>query len=629
MKRLLARRFKRAAATTPGRALELARSREGRSVSNHVPAGVALSLLAAVLFALQLAYPRPVEAASDPVELVTRQLQTLNPRPAVIHLSPSVERDQIVNLRSWLWVDPIPPLTTQAVSPPEESPPVRIDLQAVPQAVVWDMGDGHSVTCVGPGRAYNTRKSEAEQQTDCAYTYTKTSAGQPHDRFTVKAAVVWQVSVTSAEGVSSGDLDRIATVLQGAKLLGAGPSSVSVRVAERQGVNGDAGTSSTGSNGAPGVYDAGQPPPGSEVPSDHAPSETPEGKKDGGGGRFGFLGDLANAGKSVGSDIAHGAGKVWNAGKSVAGDIAHGAAGVWDAGKSLAGGAWNGVTKAWDVTAHCFGGPNHTCLKWAGTIAAGVAVTVAVGAVCATGVGCVVLALAAGGLAAGATQGGLFCSGGSLAGCIGKGALAGGVAGLAFGAAYVLAPAWAAVLAGGAAAGFFGTAADQVMNGHLDPGQLAINTALGAVFAFGLSKIRIPSRFSKANTEPAVPPAVPKGGAYKNVPANGGHVHHMPADSVSPLSTRNGPGIRMSVEDHMKTASYGRRKAAQAYRAEQKALIDRGKFHEALQKDIDNIRDLFGNKYDGAIMEMLEYTRSPEFQRLLDDATRQSVDSHP
>lgn len=82
----------------------------------------------------------------------------------------------------------------------------------------------------------------------------------------------------------------------------------------------------------------------------------------------------------------------------------------------------------------------------------------------------------------------------------------------------------------------------------------------------------------------------------------------MPADSVSPYSKNAGPGIRMDTPDHMKTASWGRSKSAQEYRAIQKELIDKGLFREAQQMDIDNVKSLFGNKYDGAIKQMLEYT---------------------
>lgn len=84
-------------------------------------------------------------------------------------------------------------------------------------------------------------------------------------------------------------------------------------------------------------------------------------------------------------------------------------------------------------------------------------------------------------------------------------------------------------------------------------------------------------------------------------------VHHMPADSASHLERSDGPAIKMEKTDHRQTASCGASKEAREYQAIQKELIDRGKFREALQMDIDDIRDKFGSKYDGAISEMLAY----------------------
>jgi len=48
-----------------------------------------------------------------------------------------------------------------------------------------------------------------------------------------------------------------------------------------------------------------------------------------------------------------------------------------------------------------------------------------------------------------------------------------------------------------------------------------------------------------------------KGGLFKEVRSanTGGEVHHMPADSSSPLSTNNGPAILMDADDHKLTAS--------------------------------------------------------------------------
>ncbi len=107
-----------------------------------------------------------------------------------------------------------------------------------------------------------------------------------------------------------------------------------------------------------------------------------------------------------------------------------------------------------------------------------------------------------------------------------------------------------------------------------------------------------------------------KGGSYKDVKKNSDgnkdEVHHMPADSSSNIERGDGPAIKMEKEDHRKTASCGNSKEAREYRAEQEKLINEGKFREALQMDIDDIKDKFGDKYNDAIDEMLDYVNELE-----------------
>ena len=102
-----------------------------------------------------------------------------------------------------------------------------------------------------------------------------------------------------------------------------------------------------------------------------------------------------------------------------------------------------------------------------------------------------------------------------------------------------------------------------------------------------------------------------KGGSYGEVFKEGEgekyEVHHMPADSVSYLERNDGPAIKMKKVDHRQTASCGSSREAKEYRAAQKELINQGNFREALQMDIDDIHEKFGDKYDDAISEMLDY----------------------
>ncbi|WP_238476074.1 hypothetical protein [Clostridium manihotivorum] len=103
-------------------------------------------------------------------------------------------------------------------------------------------------------------------------------------------------------------------------------------------------------------------------------------------------------------------------------------------------------------------------------------------------------------------------------------------------------------------------------------------------------------------------PNVKKGGSYGSVPKNGGENHHMPAKSVSNLSKNKGPALNMEKADHRMTASWGNSKEAQLYRAQQKSLIDKGKFMEAQQMDIDDVTSKFGSKYNEGIRQMKDYT---------------------
>lgn len=105
------------------------------------------------------------------------------------------------------------------------------------------------------------------------------------------------------------------------------------------------------------------------------------------------------------------------------------------------------------------------------------------------------------------------------------------------------------------------------------------------------------------------PETIQLGGAHKNVKGMTDYeAHHMPANSVSPLSTSEGPSIAMKIDDHRLTGSWGNSKGAKAHRRTQADLIDKGDFRGAQQMDIDDIVAKFGAKYNEAIRQMLEYT---------------------
>lgn len=97
------------------------------------------------------------------------------------------------------------------------------------------------------------------------------------------------------------------------------------------------------------------------------------------------------------------------------------------------------------------------------------------------------------------------------------------------------------------------------------------------------------------------------GGAFGSMKAYEGERHHIPSKSVNGLSESSGPAIRMLKEDHKNTASWGKTSDAVKYRETEKKLVQQGKFDEAMQMGVDDIRKNFGTKYDKAIDQMIDY----------------------
>lgn len=87
----------------------------------------------------------------------------------------------------------------------------------------------------------------------------------------------------------------------------------------------------------------------------------------------------------------------------------------------------------------------------------------------------------------------------------------------------------------------------------------------------------------------------------------------MPADSVSPFSRSRGPAVHVELGDHKLTSSWGNSNAARGYRAGLKAMIDAGDFRGAMARDIRDLRQVAGPKYNRPVQEMLEYARSRGF----------------
>lgn len=84
--------------------------------------------------------------------------------------------------------------------------------------------------------------------------------------------------------------------------------------------------------------------------------------------------------------------------------------------------------------------------------------------------------------------------------------------------------------------------------------------------------------------------------------------HHMPSQAAGNKGI-NGGALTMETNDHKQTASFDNIAGSKNYRDKQKDLIENGKFQEAFQMDIDDIKRKFENKYDDGINQLAQRYR--------------------
>ena len=152
----------------------------------------------------------------DPAVVGAQAASELQLSSPSLVLSPS--STGYVHLAEWLWIDPSiwHPFTTTAQACTAGGC-TTASATATPAYVTWSSGDGATLTCNGPGTAYNTALPATSQSTYCSHTYTETSAGQPTPNgnpndaaFPITATVTWTVRWTGPAG-SGGSLPSLTT----------------------------------------------------------------------------------------------------------------------------------------------------------------------------------------------------------------------------------------------------------------------------------------------------------------------------------------------------------------------------------------------------------------------------------
>jgi hypothetical protein len=123
----------------------------------------------------------------DPEILAQQAVDRLTlPRP---NIKTSPESAQLVQLPTWLAVSE----SSWTVQTAEASLGDQVaTATATPVQAVWDMGDGHTVTCTDRGAEW-TRGTDPEAASDCGHTYTQPSADALEVQVTVTWRITWEV----------------------------------------------------------------------------------------------------------------------------------------------------------------------------------------------------------------------------------------------------------------------------------------------------------------------------------------------------------------------------------------------------------------------------------------------------
>ncbi|GAA1167535.1 ATP/GTP-binding protein [Kitasatospora gansuensis] len=143
-------------------------------------------------FAAAPAGPPPTD---NVVTLRREALAKLKLAPPVMHAAPP--GGAVVGAPVWLWYERS---RESADSRSEQAvgKVITVTASAEVREVVWDMDDGHSVSCPGPGTPYRADLGRTESP-DCKYVYRSSSAHRADGTLHLVATVIWRITATRSD----------------------------------------------------------------------------------------------------------------------------------------------------------------------------------------------------------------------------------------------------------------------------------------------------------------------------------------------------------------------------------------------------------------------------------------------
>ncbi|MEU8605340.1 ATP/GTP-binding protein [Streptomyces parvulus] len=146
----------------------------------------------------------PEQETIDPAVLAQRVVDSMTLLGPDI-ASPRATGRYTVGVPVWMWVNQS--ATTYGPNTASASAGgVAVTATAKVSKIVWQMGDGSTVTCAGPGTPYRGSSAMVKSPT-CGHRYSATSADAPGGRYSVTATSTWTIDWQG--GGQSGQLEEI------------------------------------------------------------------------------------------------------------------------------------------------------------------------------------------------------------------------------------------------------------------------------------------------------------------------------------------------------------------------------------------------------------------------------------
>lgn len=147
---------------------------------------------------------------ATPAQLANEAVRQMQLRGPDIGIVPEPGKTGLIGLPVWMWTR-VSAQTWGPNSATASVPGVSVSATANAEQVTWSMGDGHTVVCENPGTPYEDRFGARSSPT-CGHTYTRTSARQPGEAYTVTATTTWRVVWAGGGQRGELQLDRSSTV---------------------------------------------------------------------------------------------------------------------------------------------------------------------------------------------------------------------------------------------------------------------------------------------------------------------------------------------------------------------------------------------------------------------------------